>query len=122
MEIQPLWTFLRDGIIAHSDVKAVFGEPVTADGRTIIPVAKITYGFGGGGGTNRMSPRNPEGSPGGQEGGGGGGGVRAVPVGVIEVSGQGTQFIPISDRRKLAAAAFGGLMFGMILGWRRSRR
>jgi uncharacterized spore protein YtfJ len=122
MEIQPLWTFLRDGIVAHSDVKAVFGEPVSADGRTIIPVAKITYGFGGGGGMNRMSPRNPEGNQGGQEGGGGGGGVRAVPVGVIEVSGQGTQFIPISDRRKLAAAALGGMMFGMILGWRRSRR
>ena len=122
MEIQPLWTFLRDGIVAHSDVKAVFGEPVSADGRTIIPVAKITYGFGGGGGMNRMSPRNPEGNQGGQEGGGGGGGVRAVPVGVIEVSGQGTQFIPISDRRKLAATALGGMMFGMILGWRRSRR
>ncbi len=123
MEIQPLWTFLRDGIVAHSDVKAVFGEPVTADGRTIIPVAKIMYGFGGGGGMNRMSPRTSEDAAArGQEGGGGGGGVRAVPVGVVEVSGQGTHFIPISDRRKLVAAAAGGVFLGMILGWRRSRR
>ena len=88
MEIQPLWTFLRDGIVAHSDVKAVFGEPVTADGRTIIPVAKIMYGFGGGGGMNRMGAREENAAARGQEGGGGGGGVRAVPVGVIEVSGQ----------------------------------
>lgn len=122
MEIQPLWTFLRDGIVAHSDVKAVFGEPVTADGRTIIPVAKIMYGFGGGGGMNRMGAREENAAARGQEGGGGGGGVRAVPVGVIEVSGQGTQFIPISDRRKLVAAAAGGVFLGMILGWRRSRR
>ncbi len=122
MEIQPLWTFLRDGIVAHSDVKAVFGEPVTADGRTIIPVAKIMYGFGGGGGMNRMGAREENAAARGQEGGGGGGGVRAVPVGVVEVSGQGTHFIPISDRRKLVAAAAGGVFLGMILGWRRSRR
>jgi len=54
------------------------------------------------------------------EGGGGGGGVRAVPVGVIEVSSQQTRFIPITDRRKLAGALLVGVGFGMWLGWQTS--
>jgi uncharacterized spore protein YtfJ len=34
-------------------VKSVFGQPVSAQGKTIIPVARIAYGFGGGSGTRR---------------------------------------------------------------------
>ena len=55
------------------------------------------------------------------EGGGGGGGARAIPVGVIEVSDQPTRFVPITARRKLAAAVLVGVGFGMWLGWRRRR-
>jgi uncharacterized spore protein YtfJ len=31
-----------------ASVKSVFGEPITAQGRTIIPVARVCCGFGGG--------------------------------------------------------------------------
>jgi uncharacterized spore protein YtfJ len=34
-------------------VKAVFGEPVHATGTTVIPVAKVAYGFSGGFGADR---------------------------------------------------------------------
>ena len=50
---------------------------------------------------------------------GGGGGVRAIPVGVIEVSDQQTRFVPISDRKRLAGALLAGIGLGMLLGWRR---
>jgi uncharacterized spore protein YtfJ len=55
------------------------------------------------------------------EGGGGGGGVRAVAVGVIEVSDQQTRFVPITDRKRLAGAVLVGIGLGMLLGWRRRR-
>lgn len=56
---------LKESIVA-ANVKAVYGEPVAAQGRTIIPVAKIIYGYGGGAGTGGV------GSSGRGEGGGGG--------------------------------------------------
>ncbi len=102
--------------IGAANVGAVYGEPIEAQGKTIIPVAKIMYGFGGGGGTGGAGASIARG-----EGGGGGGGARAIPVGVVEVSNQGTRFVAISDRRKLAGAVVMGIGLGMWLGWRRRR-
>lgn len=105
---------LKESIVT-ANVKAVYGEPVAAQGRTIIPVAKIIYGYGGGGGTGGV------GSDKHGEGGGGGGAARAIPVGVVEVSDQGTRFVSISDRRKLAGAVAMGIGLGIWMGWRRRR-
>ena len=58
------------------DVNSVIGEPITtADGVTIIPVSKVSVGFGGGGSdfaTNKPGSDN--------FGGGVGGGVKVNPV------------------------------------------
>jgi hypothetical protein len=35
----------------HASAKAVYAEPVERDGVTIIPVAKVRWGFGGGSGS-----------------------------------------------------------------------
>jgi len=59
------------------DVNSVIGQPITTpDGVTIIPVSKVSVGFGGGGSdfaTNRASVENPF-------GGGVGGGVKVTPL------------------------------------------
>jgi uncharacterized spore protein YtfJ len=107
---------LKESILGQASVKAIYGEPISAHEKTIIPVAKIAYAFGAGAGTGGMGDTKARG-----EGGGGGGGVRAVPVGVIEVSSQQTRFIPITDRRKLAGVLLAGVGLGMWLGWRRHR-
>src|SRR5438445_1315420 len=107
---------LKDGILGQASVKAIYGEPISAQGKTIIPVAKITYGYGAGAGTGGVGDTSAKG-----EGGGGGGGVRAVPVGVIEVSDQPTRFVPISDRKKLTGAVLLGLALGMWMSLRRRR-
>jgi uncharacterized spore protein YtfJ len=107
---------LKDSVVTQANVKTIYGEPIAAQGKTIIPVAKIIYAYGGGAGTGGMGDTKPKG-----EGGGGGGGARAIPVGVIEVSDQPTRFVPISDRKKLAAAVSLGVLTGMWLGWRRRR-
>lgn len=66
----------------HAGASAVFGDPIERDGVTVIPVAKVRWGFGGGSGRGIE-----EGSENGEvgEGSGGGGGVMASPLGFIEI-------------------------------------
>ena len=105
---------LKDSILSQASVKAIYGDPIAAHGKTVIPVAKIVYGYGAGAGTGGVGDSSARG-----EGGGGGGGVRAIPVGVVEVSGQQTRFVPITNHRRLAGAVLAGIGLGMLLGWRR---
>jgi hypothetical protein len=76
---------------AKAGVQAVFGEPVRNEGITVIPVARVRWGFGGGGG----SADGPESGP--ASGSGGGGGVAADPIGYLEIDPQGTAFRPIRE-------------------------
>jgi uncharacterized spore protein YtfJ len=115
MGSQTLLQSLKEGILGQASVKAIYGEPISANGKTIIPVAKIAYGYGAGAGTGGVGNTSARG-----EGGGGGGGVRAIPVGVVEVSNERTRFVPISDRKKLIAVLLTGISLGMWLC--RSRR
>ena len=105
---------LKESILSQANVKAIYGEPIVAQGKTVIPVAKIMYGYGAGAGTGGVGDSSARG-----EGGGGGGGVRAIPVGVVEVSDQQTRFVPITNHRRLAGAVLAGIGLGMLLGWRR---
>ncbi|PYX94755.1 MAG: hypothetical protein DMG71_11545 [Acidobacteria bacterium] len=105
---------LKESVLSQANVKTIYGDPIETQGKTIIPVAKITYGYGAGAGTGGVGDTSAKG-----EGGGGGGGVRAVPVGVIEVSDQPTRFVPISDRKKLTGAVLLGLALGMLMSLRR---
>lgn len=107
---------LKDSILSQASVKAIYGDPIAAHGKTVIPVAKIVYGYGAGAGTGGVGDSSARG-----EVGGGGGGVRAMPVGVIEVSDQQTRFVPITNRKRLAGAVLAGIGLGMLLGWRRRR-
>jgi uncharacterized spore protein YtfJ len=107
---------LKESVLSQASVKAIYGEPISAHGRTVIPVAKIMYGYGAGAGTGGVGDSSARG-----EGGGGGGGVRAIPVGVVEVSDQGTRFVPITDKKKLMSAVMAGVGLGLWFGWRRRR-
>lgn len=42
---------LKESILSQASVKAIYGEPISAHGKTVIPVAKIMYGYGAGAGT-----------------------------------------------------------------------
>ena len=58
------------------DSNSVIGEPITTpDGVTLIPVSRVSLGFGSGGGTYGQTSE--------RFGGGGGGGVMFSPVGFL---------------------------------------
>ena len=80
---------LAERIGARASVTAVFGQPVERGDLTVIPVARVRWGFGGGTG----SGGDGAGSSG--EGSGGGGGVAADPVGFVEIGPDGATFRPI---------------------------
>jgi uncharacterized spore protein YtfJ len=116
MSSQALLQSLKESILTQANVKAVYGEPIAAEGKTVVPVASIVYGYGAGAGAGGVGDSRAR-----VEGGGGGGGARAIPVGVIEVSEQPTRFVPITDRKKLTGAVLAGIGLGLLLGWRRRK-
>ena len=87
-------------------VKCVYGDPVVSGDRTVIPIARVRFGFGAGGRS--------------LEGGGGGGGVRADPAGMIEISPAGTTFKVFPDYRRRAVAFALGILVGKL--FRKSTR
>src|SRR5260370_1194545 len=86
---QSLLQSLKESILSQASVKAIYGEPISAHGKTVVPVAKLMYAYGAGAGTGGVGDTSARG-----DGGGGGGGVRAVSVGVVEVGAHQTRFVP----------------------------
>lgn len=111
-------------------VRRVFGEPVTRDGVTVIPVARVVGGGGGGSGTAPAGQRHDDdgaAAPEGQEasGSGGGLGVRVTPIGVYVVTGTEVTWRPALDVQRIIAGgqAVGALaILTVLVGLLRRRR
>jgi uncharacterized spore protein YtfJ len=104
---------LVDRFAVTAKVQNVFGEPIEAHGKTIIPVARVSYRLGAGGGSGEGAPSSAEARSG--AGGGGGGIVQAIPVGVVEVTEAGARFVRIFDPQMATGLIAGGVMFGLLL-------
>ncbi len=89
---------LLERLHASASIKTIYGEPIQVEGKTLIPVAKVMYGLGGGFGKAKSHDKNgrTEEKPAGESGGGG---IRIVPVGVIEVGRDQTQFLSLGSRK-----------------------
>jgi len=106
-----------DRIQDQAGVTQVYGEPVTHDGKTVIPVAKVAYGFGGGyEADGREGVNSTDEQDDGTEGGGIGGGAWATPVGVVELTDEDTRFVSARDRKTRAIVAGVCLVLGYVLG------
>ena len=85
--------------LGSANARTIYGSPIERNGTTVIPVAKLRYGFGGGSG-HKLSK--------GAEGTGGGGGVNISPVGYIEMRDGVARFRRIRTTSPvLAALGFG---------------
>jgi uncharacterized spore protein YtfJ len=93
---------LIDSAVQHlhtsASMKTVYGEPIVFDGKTVIPVAKV-----------ETSTTEAAGGP-------------ALPIGIVEITGQETKFVRFGQTKKLSiAATIGsglGFVLGLLLGWR----
>jgi len=115
-------TYLKEiieNIQSSKGSETVYGDPIEQDGKTIITVTKIQYGFGGGSGGGDQSEasesNNGTHDKAGGHGMGFGGGVRVFPVGVIELTETDTRFIPINDNKRMLAAFVGGIFASWLL-------
>ena len=73
------------------DVNSVIGEPITTpDGVTIIPVSKVSVGFGGGG-TDFATKNGAD-----PFGGGVGGGVKVTPICFLIVKDGNVRMMPVA--------------------------
>ena len=98
---------IADLISNRAGMHLVYAEPIVRDGVTIVPVARIRFGFGGGGGQSPTAEGNPEaGRP--SAGGGGGGGVIAAPAGFLVLRGDEVSYRPIRDPARTALAVAAG--------------
>jgi uncharacterized spore protein YtfJ len=102
---------LGDHLQTGASVRNVYGDPVDVGGRTVIPIARVSYGFGAGGGVRGSAEAESE-----RGGSGGGAGMSARPVGALEITEAGTRFIPFVDPVRLGIAFIAGFLIGLAIG------
>jgi uncharacterized spore protein YtfJ len=121
---------IAEHVGARASVRAVFGDPIQRGDITVIPVARVRWGFGGGAGRGPIAVGPGLGPAGATAGGltddglsgagtGGGGGAIADPIGYLEIGPDGASFIPIgvpmpSPGFLLAAGVAGAIMLRAI--------
>ena len=76
------------------DVNSVVGDPIaTADGVTIIPISKVSVGFGGGGSDFVSKNLNKQENP---FGGGVGAGVKVTPIAFLIIKDGNVRMLPVA--------------------------
>jgi sporulation protein YtfJ len=92
MKIEEILKVVTEEIASMISTKTVIGEHITMEGRTIIPVTKVCFGFGSGGGESKGKV--------GQEGfgAGGGGGGSIQPVAFIVVSKEDVKVFSLKEK------------------------
>jgi uncharacterized spore protein YtfJ len=118
-QLADLIALLKERLQTDAVAETVYGPSRVVGERTLIPVARVVYGFGiGAGGGPTTMGANVGGS-------GLGAGVQAIPIAVVEITPGGTRVIPIVDVGRIAARAFvfAGCMTiaGLLLGRRSTR-
>ena len=87
--IQNLMNVTMDKLRQMVDSNTIVGEPITTpDGVTLIPVSRVSLGFGSGGG--------PYGQTSERFGGGGGAGVKLDPVAFLVIKDGQTRMMPVA--------------------------
>ena len=75
------------------DVNSVIGDPITAGDVTIIPISKVSVGFGGGGSDYVSKNTNKAENP---FGGGVGAGVKVTPMAFLVIKDGSVRMLPVA--------------------------
>lgn len=76
------------------DVNTIIGQPIRAENVTIIPISKVTFGFGSGGSDFTTKNQKPDADN--AFGGGSGAGVSIVPVAFLIVKEDTVKLLPVT--------------------------
>lgn len=112
MTAEELMSAITDQVKDTANVRVIFGNPVTADGVTIIPVGAVKVA-GGGGSSGRAGTAPLEDEEATESGMGLGVKVITRPLGYIEITGGSAKLIPIVDVTKITLASL--LATGLVL-------
>jgi uncharacterized spore protein YtfJ len=107
MNIQELLGTISERLSATATVKNIYGDPVTAGDRTIIPIASVRYAFAGRSGAAHGDTQ--------AQNSGGAGKVSAKPCGALEITPQGTRFVPFVEPKAVGIAVAVGVALGAII-------
>ena len=78
------------------DVNTVIGDPITTpDGVTLIPITKVSVGYGGGG--SDFVTKNYPANRANAFGGGAGAGVTITPMAFVVIRGESVRMLPIAE-------------------------
>ena len=75
------------------DVNTIIGQPIQAEGMTLIPISKLSFGFASGG--SDFAGKNQKADADNSFGGGSGAGVKISPVAFLIVRGDSVKLLPV---------------------------
>lgn len=75
------------------DVNTIVGQPIQAEGMTLIPISRLSFGFASGGSDFASKHQKPEADN--SFGGGSGAGVNIAPVAFLIVKGDSVKLLPV---------------------------
>ena len=75
------------------DVNTIIGQPIQAEGMTLIPISKLSFGFASGGSDFATKNQKPDADN--AFGGGSGAGVNISPVAFLIVKGDSVKVLPV---------------------------
>ena len=75
------------------DVNTIIGQPIQAEGMTLIPISKLSFGFASGG--SDFATKNQKADADNSFGGGSGAGVNIAPVAFLIVKGDSVKLLPV---------------------------
>ncbi len=81
MIVQDVLRQLAEDMKQFAKTETIFGEPIEIQGSTVIPVCKMSIGYGGGGGEGEGTDEKKRGGKG--SGAGAGAGVKIEPAALI---------------------------------------
>lgn len=95
--IEGLMSVAMENIKSMVDVNTIVGDPiVTPDGATIVPISRVSFGFGAGGSEFSANPTDKK-SEDKMFGGGSGGGATVKPVAFLIVNKDTIRILPITN-------------------------
>ena len=92
--INDLMSTTMEKIRTMVDANTIIGQPIQAEGVTLIPVSRLSFGFASGG--SDFTTKNQKPAAANSFGGGSGAGAKLEPVAFLVVKGESVRLLPVA--------------------------